>query len=180
MSFINKELEKFFEKRDGLINKYSNGELSKQDFLRSNFNHMKNSKIKPFSTIDSYEKGIFNYQYFNSIAKYYKMMASNIKGRNKKKVYYIEQMDIYYQRKDFSILKLLNYLDFKNTEAYYINTNSKFLDNKLYEIVLKDYEFAIFHSKSRWLISELKKKGIFKDAKRNSIIDDYINEKYWE
>ncbi len=174
------ELNKFFQARDKLISDYSEGKMSKQDFLKRNFNYMKKVKIKPFFTVDSYEKGIFNYQYFNSIAKYYKMMASNIRGWNRKKSYYIEQMDFYYQKKDFSILKLLEYLEYRNAEAYYINTNSKFLDNRLYEIVLKDYEFAIFHSKSRWLFSELKKAGIFSGGKRDSLIDEYINEKYWD
>lgn len=173
------KLNKFFLLRDEIITEYSAGRMSKKDFLIKNYNHMKKGNLKPFFTIDSYEKGIFNYQYFNSIAKYYKMMASNIKGRSKKKEYYIEKMTLYYQKKDFSILKLLEYLNYHNTEAYYINTDSKFLDNKLFEIVLKDYEFAIFHSKSKWLFSELKKAGIFKKEKRNSLIDEYINKKYW-
>ena len=62
-------------------------------------------------------------------------MASSIKGRNKRKNYFIEQTHLFYQKKDFSILKLLEYLEFNNVEAYYIKMNSKFLDNKLYEIV---------------------------------------------
>lgn len=179
MSFLKKDFDEFLKNRDKLISKYTDGELTKQQFLKSNYNYMKKIKIKPFFTIDSYEKGIFNYQYYNSIAKYYKAMASSINGRNQRKKYFIEKMETYYQKKDFSIIKLLEFLKYRNVEAYYIKINSKFLDNKLYEIVLKDYEYAILHSKSNWLLSDLKKAGVFLNEKKNSVIDEYINEKYW-
>lgn len=95
-------------------------------------------------------------------------------------MYFIEQTHLFYQKKDFSIIKLLEFLEFDNVEAYYIKMNSKSLDNKLYEIVLKDYDYAVFHSKSKWLMQDLKKAGVFKDEKKDSVIDEYINEKYWD
>jgi hypothetical protein len=172
----------FFENRDSLIVDYRDGLISKKEFLKKNFNFIKKIELKPFFDVDSYEQGIFNYQYYNSIAKYYKMMASEIRGGGKnysKKRYYAEQTNLYYHKKDNTLLKLLEHLNFKNTEAYYIEVNSPFLKDKLYEIVLKDYEFAVFHSKSKWLLMELEKAGIFKNVTRTSVIDEYINEKYW-
>lgn len=173
-----KIFEEFFKNRDELILKYSEGHITKKEFLKKNFNYMKKVDLKPFFDIDSYEKGIFNYQYYNSIAKYYKMMATSVRGDYKKRKYYVEMTNLYYQKKDVSLLKLLEYLEFKNVEAYYIDVNSRLLQDKLYEIVLKDYEFAIFHSKSKWLQVELRKADIFKTQKRESLINEYINEKY--
>ncbi len=180
MELLDAKFREFIKTRDSLISDYSEGNISKQDFLKKNYNYMKKTRIKPFFEVDSFEKGIFNYQYFNSIAKYYKMMASSIKGRSRRKMYFIEQTHLFYQKKDFSIIKLLEFLEFDNVEAYYIKMNSKSLDNKLYEIVLKDYDYAVFHSKSKWLMQDLKKAGVFKDEKKDSVIDEYINEKYWD
>ncbi|OHW62243.1 hypothetical protein EUAN_13130 [Andreesenia angusta] len=184
METVEKDIfDEFFENRDSLIVDYRDGVISKKEFLKKNFNYVKKSEVKPFFEINSYEKGIYNYQYYNSIAKYYKMMASEIKGGGKsysKKRYYVEKTNQYYHKKDNTVLKLLEHLNFQNTEAYYIEVNSPFLKDKLYEIVLNDYEFAVFHSKSKWLLMELEKAKIFKNETRKSVIDEYINEKYWD
>ena len=63
-------------------------------------------------------------------------------------------------------------------EAYFIKVESKYLKDKLYEIVLLDYDEAIFHSKSLWLLNILKEKGVFIEGKKKSLIDEYINERY--
>ncbi|QEK12761.1 hypothetical protein FQB35_10705 [Crassaminicella thermophila] len=84
----------------------------------------------------------------------------------------------YYRQKDKTTLKLLEYLDFYNVEAYFVKVKSKLLKDKLFEIVLLDYDNVILHSISHWLLERLKEEGVFIEGKRKSIIDKYINERY--
>ena len=171
----------FFDNRTSLIIQYDNGDISKKEFLESNFDFAQEMNIKPFYKIDSYEKGMYNYQYYNVLAKYYNMLAKDIRRTAKHKKYYNYYRNIgnnYYHEKDKATLHLLRYLKFKNVEAYFIKMESKFLEDKLYEIVLLDYKEAIFHSKSPWLLRILKEEGVFLEEKKKSLIDDYINERY--
>ncbi|EOD01603.1 hypothetical protein L21TH_0342 [Caldisalinibacter kiritimatiensis] len=173
--------DSFFMNRDFLIMQFKNGDINKREFLQLNFDYIQKMKLKPFDRIDSFEKGIYNYQYYNMLAKYYYMMAMDIKKQRKHLSYYrlyLDECKYYYNEKDKSTFRLLKHLNYENVEAYYIKVKSKKLMNKLYEIVLKDYEYAIFHSKSVWLLNVLKKEGLFKEGIRTSLIDDYINEKY--
>lgn len=171
----------FFDNRSSLIIQYDNGDISKKEFLEYNFDFVQEMNIKPFSKIDSYEKGMYNYQYYNVLAKYYNMLAKDIRRSGKHEKYYNYYRNIgnnYYHEKDRATLQLLKFLKFKNMEAYFIQMDSKFLEDKLYEIVLLDYKEAIFHSKSPWLLRILKEEGVFIDEKKKSLIDDYINERY--
>ncbi len=78
-----------------------------------------------------------------------------------------------------SNFKPIKVLEFKGVEAYFIKVESKFLKGKLYEIVLLDYEEAIFHSKALWLLEILREEGgVFIEEKKVSLIDSYINEEY--
>ncbi len=171
----------FFENRSSLILQYENGDISKREFLENNYHFVKSMNLNPFLKVDSFEKGIYNYQYYNVLAKYYKMLSKESKG-NKKQiknyVTYLNKANNYYHLKDKTTLEILNLINFYRVEAYYIQCESKSLSDKLYEIVLLDYKEAIFHSKATWLLEVLKKEGVFSDQKRKSIIDGYINEKY--
>ncbi len=182
VSFNRKSIfDRFFEHRDSLIIQYRNGDISKREFVKLNFDFVQQMRVKPFTKIDSYEKGMYNYQYFNMLAKYYYMLAMEIKRDGKHYKYfkdYLNKAHYYYNEKDKSTLRLLRFLEFKNVEAYFIKAQSKNLMDKLYEIVLKDYEYAIFHSKSKWLVKILKEEGIFSEGMKKSLIDEYINEKY--
>lgn len=73
---------------------------------------------------------------------------------------------------------MLNLVEFENVEAYYVKSKSKFLKDKLYEIVFRDYDKAIFHSTADWLLNVLKDNNCFIEGKRKSLIDDYINARY--
>ncbi|HLR33998.1 MAG TPA: DUF6648 family protein [Tissierellales bacterium] len=171
----------FFDNRLSLIIQYTNGDINKREFLEGNFDFVQAMNVEPFSKIDSYEKGMYNYQYYNVLAKYYTMLAKDIKRSGKDEKYYIDYLNkgkYYYDEKDKATVELLKYLKFKNIDAYFINTQSRYLDDKLYEIVLLDYKDAIFHSKSLWLLDILRKEGVFIEGKKTSLIDDYINERY--
>ncbi len=146
-----------------------------------NYEAIKNSPIKPFIKIDSFEKGLYNYQYYNSQAKYFRTLAKELrysKNYKRDKNKYLNKCDHFYHLKDISTMKLIKFLSFKGVEAYFVETKSNSLKGKLYEIVLTDYEEAIFHSKSEWLLEELRDAGVFLEGKHRSVIADYINEFY--
>lgn len=173
--------DRFFRHRDSLIIQYKNGDISKREFLEGNFDFVQKIRLKPFSKVDSFEKGIYNYQYYNVLAKYYNMLASDIKNDSNFTRQYkscIYKANYNYNEKDKATLQLLRFLKFKNVEAYFIKVESIYLKDKLYEVVLKDYEYAIFHSKSKWLLKILREEGVFLEEKKTSLIDGYINEKY--
>ena len=171
----------FFENRSSLIVQFKNGDISKREFLDYNYDLVRKTNLKPFLRVDTYEKGMYNYQYYNVLAKYYTMLAKENRNTRKHQRYYsynLNKGNNYYHEKDRAVLSLLKFLEFKGVEAYYVNAESKLLKDKLYEIVLLDYEEAIFHSKSIWLLDELKAGGVFTEIQKKSLIDGYINEKY--
>ena len=160
---------------------YENNSITKREFLEMNYEAIRNSCIRPFVKIDSFEKGLYNYQYYNSLAKYYKTLARELKmSKNYKRDRntYLNKCQHYYHLKDISSSKLIRFLDFKNVEAYFIDTKSQGLRGKLYEIVLRDFKEAVFHSKSPWLLEELVNAGVFLEGKYKSVISDYIDERY--
>ena len=170
--------EEFFNQRDSLIVQYENGDMCKSEFLEANFDSVQNSGIKPFDLVDSYEKGMYNYQYCNVLAKYYNMLAKEYKRDKELGQEYKDEANFYYSKKDESSMKLLRHLEFKDVEGYFVETQSKFLNNKLYEVVLNNYDFAILHSMNACMLEKLRENQVFAKSKRKSIIDEYINERY--
>lgn len=174
-------IEDFFENRDRLIVSHMNGEIDKKSFLELNYNYMISNKVKPFTSIDSFEKGMFNYQFYNVMAKYNKMIVKDIKESGKNIEFYNKYLDdvkYFYDEKDKTIFRLLRFLKYNNVEAYFVSMESTALNGKLYEIVLKDYEFAVLHSCSEWMLSVLRKENVFLDQIQKSVIDYYVNNTY--
>ncbi len=173
--------ENFFKRRSFLIKQLESGKLNKKQFLEENYNLVRRFNMRPFLRIDNYEMGMYNYQYYNVLAKYFKMMAKESKEYGRPIRYYREYLNKgnnYYAEKDKATLGILEFLNFQGVEAYYIDVESKGLRGSLYEIVLLDYEEAIFHSKCKNLLEVLKRKKVFKKEMKKSVIDDYINETY--
>lgn len=173
--------ETFFDNRSSLIVQFKNGDISKKEFLEYNFECVRKMSVKPFLKIDSYEKGMYNYQYYNVLAKYFTMLAKEIKNTKKHQryySYYLNKGNNYYHEKDKAALSLMRFLEFEGVEAYFIEVQSRLLNDKLYEVVLVNYKEAIFHSKAIWLLDILREEGVFSEEKRKSIIDEYINETY--
>lgn len=171
----------FFEQRSSLIVQFKNGDISKREFLEYNYDLVRRTNLKPFLRVDTYEKGMYNYQYYNVFAKYYTMLAKEIRNTRKHQryyKYYLNKGNNYYHEKDRAILSLLKFLKFEGVESYFVKVESRLLKDKLYEIVLLNYKEAIFHSKAIWLLDILKAEGIFTETKKRSLIDEYINEKY--
>lgn len=174
--------DKFFNNREGLIRQFKKGDITKREFIEEHYNFIQRLDLRPFKNgINSFEKGIYNYQYYNMLAKY-NYMKSKDKKLQQKHPQLANKLrrdsNYYYRQKDKTTLKLLEHLEFCNVEAYFVKVKSKVLKDKLFEIVLLDYDNFILHSVSDWLLERLKEEDVFIDEKRKSIIDKYINEKY--
>lgn len=173
--------DRIWRKKDALIQQFVKGDLTKREFLIENFELVQNMNMKPFTRIDCFEKGFFNYQYYNTLAKFYRMEAGGERNNSKHPEIYREYMDkshYFYDKKDRTVFKVLEVVDFKNVDTYYIKVKSAYLRNKLIEIVFKDYDNVIFHTKSPYIAKRLSEEGLLYDSVKKSLIDHYINEKY--
>ena len=158
------EIQKYFKYRQGLIDQYVKGDLTKREYLKRNLDAVLALREKPFSIIDTLEKGLFNYQYFNALAK------ECTKNETLKK-------DYYYAKKDKATLSVLRILDYSDIEAYFIRVRSSRLKGRLYEIIIQEYRM-ILHSANPEILKQLRYEGVFSEETRQSVIDGYINQKY--
>lgn len=174
-----KKLEKFIEYRSKLINKLDNKNLSKEDFTHENALFINSLELKAFSQIESFEEGLYNYQYFNLLAKEALSNAEFSKKSNNKKreKYYLNQKDNYYTQKDNATIALINICSDEEVIAYYINTNSFSLKGKLFEIYFPKREKCILHSMNEDIRKKLIDKNLFKNEFRDSLINEYVNSK---
>lgn len=170
-------LTRYFNYRQSLIDQYIKGDMTKSEYLERNLDAVLGLNIKPFKNIDTLEKGLFNYQYFNALAKESKQMSYDFSDREIK-YEYMEKADYYYDKKDKATLKIIELLDYKGIEAYYIKVRSKNLKGKLFEIIINDYNNMILHSTNDYIAKRLKDNYILSDIEKKSIIDGYINQKY--
>jgi hypothetical protein len=162
--------------RQGLIDQYIKGDMSKREYLNRNFDAVLALNIKPFKNVDSVDKGLFNYQYYNAMAKDAYMDAYCMEDREVGRLYN-EKSNYYYGKKDKATMRVLELKDFRGVRAYLIKVKSKELKNKLIEIVLEDYNM-ILHSTSSVLLSRLKEEKVFEEGVKRSLIDSYINQRY--
>ena len=103
-------------------------------------------------------------------------MAKDIK-MNSSNFYESKQADYYYNKKDQATLKVIELLNYKGISAYPIYVKSKALKNKLFEIVIDDYNM-ILHSTNEIILKRLREEHIFCEEIRKSVIDNYINQRY--
>ncbi|TYQ16101.1 UNVERIFIED_CONTAM: hypothetical protein Cloal_2604 [Acetivibrio alkalicellulosi] len=175
---IPNKFEQFLSNRESLIQQYTKGDLSKEEFIESNYRCITSLDIKPFSKIDNVKKAIYNYQYYNVLAKYYQKKAHDLSKKHNGRQEYLDLSNNFYSKKDDVTIKLLRLIDFTGIEAYYVKVNSPNLKKKLFEIVLKDYDNIILHSKNEVLLNMLISENVFTQEVRNSLVDSYINQKY--
>ncbi|MCX8129220.1 MAG: hypothetical protein N3I35_03860 [Clostridia bacterium] len=172
------KFEQFLRNRQNLIDQYAKGDLSKEEFIEENYACINALDIKPFQKIDNVKKAIYNYQYYNVLAKYYQKRAHDLNKRNASREDFFELSNYYYSKKDHVTEKLLKLLDFRGIEAYFVKVKSPNLKNRLFEIVLKEYESVILHSTSESILNMLIYENAFSNEERKSLIDSYINQKY--
>lgn len=178
---IKKEIDIFFQKRNYLIDQLDVGKIGKEQFIQQNLQLIYQISMKPFSKVLSYEEGMYNYQYYNTMAKHYNTIANEYKFERSKKKKYQEAYNKcrnYYYEKDRTLEQMLILKKFENMVAYYVSMYSTRLKDQLFEIVFLDEEKAVFHTMNPQILSLLKKNEVFIDEIRESVINEYINTKY--
>ena len=160
-------IRKYFKYRQSLIDQYVKGDMTKSEYLSRNLDAVLGLNIKPFTRIDTVEKGLFNYQYHNAMAK----ESVSFAGRMNTEAH------LHYKEKDKAALSVVRLLEYENVAAYFIKVRSKHLKGKIFEIVLQEYN-TIMHSKSSTLLDNLKRAGVFREGTHTSLIDGYINQTY--
>jgi len=158
------EIQRYFKYRQGLIDQYVKGDMTKGEYLARNLDAVLSLNIKPFKNIDTVEKGLFNYQYFNAMAKDAKDRDADLAVE-------------FYRKKDRATVAVLRLLGYKNVEAYFIRARSRILQGRLIEIVIGDWQM-ILHTTSDLILKFLRDENVFTDDTRTSLIDGYINQKY--
>lgn len=173
-------MEKFFKNRDALIDEYSNGRMSKADFIVKNYDFIMSLNFSPFEApLKDHKQCIYNYQYYNILAKYANMRAQELEIFDPKEAEVFKREEFeYYRQKDEATLSLLEYVNYKNVEAYFLNLSSNRLCGQLFEVVFKDYYRAIFHSMSPNILKKLRNHGVFSPVYKDSVIHSYVNSGY--
>jgi len=190
------KFERFLRLRQSLLIQYKMGDLTKNEFIEENFNTIESLGIKPFKRIDNIKKAIYNYQYYNVLAKFYYRQSRDFPIGSKQRNSYLAQSDSFYYEKDKVTMSLLKLLDYRNIDAYFVKVKSKKLQDKLFEIVIYDPDVLIeintlsipyggpesdnvvLHSKNTAILKRLREENVFYDEKKRSITDSYINQKY--
>lgn len=170
-------IQKYFKYRQSLIDQYAKGDMTKREYLQRNYEAVVYGDIGPFQNMDTLEKALFNYQYYNALAKEMKSISTTHDMDYELKQDYIEKSNYYYAKKDKATLRALRILDFQGIEAYFIKIRSRFLKGKLFEILIAE-ENIILHSTSTLILKCLREEGVFFEESRKSVIDDYVNHRY--
>lgn len=166
-------LNKFIGMRNKLIDELDAGKIDKKKFLFENYMLLTRLNIKPFSEANTIEKCVYNYQYYNTLAKYAKAFPAkkSLKGS-------LDQVNRYYNEKDKTIVALLQNKDVGRVLAYPIKLNSLSLNNRLIEIILLDYEKLVLHSMNEEIKRILIENNSYENKVRLSIINSYVNNSY--
>lgn len=172
------KIQKYFQYRQSLIDQYLKGDMTKREYLQMNYNAVVHNDIGPFRYMDTVEKCLYNYQYYNALAKEMKSESTRYGIDYDAKNDYKSQSDYFYSKKDRSTMKVLKILDYRGVEAYFIKVKSKFLKGRLYEIVCKDCYGMILHSTNELILKSLREEGVFSEGTRISLIDGYVNQRY--
>lgn len=170
-------IQKYFKYRQSLIDQYIKGDMTKKEYLQKNYEAVVYGNIGPFTNMDTVEKALFNYQYYNALAKEQKTISTTKDMEYELKQDSLERSNYYYHKKDKATLAVLRMLDYRGTEAYFVKVQSKYLKGKLFEIVIEE-EDIILHSTSSLVLKCLREEGVFTEGSRKSLIDDYVNHRY--
>lgn len=170
-------LERFVRRRNALIDDLDRGDVKRDEFLDQMQLLIRSSGLKPFSRIRTLEEGLFSYQYFNQLAKEELRKRETVPKDSKKDRYHSNRKDNYYCEKDKVISQLLELVGFREVEAYPIRLNSKSLKDTLIEIVFRNQEKVVLHTKDLNIRKRLAEHGCFSEKMRPSVIDAYVNYK---
>lgn len=167
----------FTELRVKYIKLLDDGKIDKLQFRDLNRNIFFDLDLKPYAQMTDFNQALFNYNYYNSKAKYSLELANKFKRGNKQKRYLREENFKLncYDQKDRATLRMIELEDFKDIEAYPIKLHSKKLKEEIYEINFKARDRVILHSKNEEIKKALIEKNVFDNESRQSLIDSYVN-----
>lgn len=168
------DIQKYFRYRQSLIDQYRKGDLTKREYLQANYDAV---VMDPFRNVDTLEKGLYNYQYYNALAKQMKFISQDLSFDPDRRLEWEERANFYYEKKDRATMKVLKLLDFRGVTAYFVKVKSKILKGKLIEIVMEENNM-ILHTTSENILKLLREEGVFEETSRQSLIDHYVNQKY--
>lgn len=171
----------FLRHRDDMIDRLEQGVLDKTGFIEDTYSYIMNNGLKPVRIVkhDCMRTGLYNYQFFNTLAKQSLIQsdACRYRDRNQSQELYRKGHDCYV-KKEQALRELLECLDYEGVEAYFLEMDSRDLEGELFEIIIPSYDRAVFHSKDLLTLSRLRRNGVFIEEKRPSVISKYINRKY--
>lgn len=176
-----KKLDLFEEWRIESIELLTDDKINKDEFLVRNYNFLINLGLKPFSNIRELEEAIYNYQYYNIMAKFANVKAFKCQNSPKKKKLYtrlINDRENFYYLKDLATESLIDIVGPENIESYFIILKSKRLTGQIFEISVKNCNKLILHSKNKKILNKLRLQNAFCEEVRKSLIDSYVNKSY--
>ncbi|MDO5026267.1 MAG: hypothetical protein Q4E50_00385 [Tissierellia bacterium] len=171
------KLKDFIRLRSEYIDLLDQGHLSKIEFNEKNNKLFSQLNLRPFSRLDTFEKALFNYNYYNTKAKIALFNCNRFREQKRERRYKKElnyKLNCY-DEKDKATLAMIKLEDPKNIEAYYINLHSKNLATSIFEICFLAKDKVILHSKSEQIRLLLEDLGVFKNELMDSLIDSYVN-----
>lgn len=171
-------LETFLKKRAELIRALSSGGLDKTAFLEANEALVQGLNLKPFGQMKTYEEALFNYQYYNLLAKKAQKQVQDYIKTGRKPSKHLVRVQGYYTAKDRATAAIIDMLPDEKIKAYALKTRSRRLNQRLIEIVAEEREYAIFHSMNAGIKKSLIERGCFEETCQDSKISDYVNAFY--
>ncbi len=171
------KFEMYFSYRRNIIALYGNKKIKKKLYLFKILDAIFMISIEPIKKVDTFEKALFNYQYYKAMAE----DAENDKLNHKDEEHILvckKQEDYYISQREIALEYVLDFINYSGVKAYFVKIRRKELKNKLFEIVLENNDNSIMHSVSEETLNKLKEKGCFIDEVRESLVQDYINKIY--
>lgn len=181
MTIEEDKLYLFEEWRLESIDLLSDEKIGKDEFLERNYKFLIDLGLKPFSNIRNLEEAVYNYQYYNIMAKFANAKAFKCQNLPKKKKVHtrlINDRENFYYLKDLATESLIEIVGFDNVESYFISLQSKRLTGEIFEIFIKSCDKLILHSKNKKILDKLRQKNVFCEEVRESLIDSYVNRSY--
>lgn len=170
--------DRFWQHRESLIYQYNIGDITKDEFIDRNYDYIQSMNVAPYRQVDNFKKGIFNYQYYNVLAKYYQKKASQSRKGSDVRQAHLERTRHFYELKDKATAQMIEINGYGGITAYFVRVHSQALRNTLFEIIFDDYPRIVLHSTDETILAALRGAGVFDEGKRHSVVHDYINERY--
>lgn len=173
------KLAAFEAHRRELIRQLEAGEIDKATFIEANHAFFEAAEHGPSQEMATVEECLYNYQYYNTLAKHEKQLSMALKYKDPfVAVEHRKRAEKIYRTKEKVTLQMLKVCRGQRIEAYFIKVSSKSLTGKLFEIVFHDLEQVILHSMDFAVRRQLMAMRCFDPKMRKSVIDDYINSLY--